>query len=186
MTSDEATRLYNSEQSKYYEYCGYIRSYEQKIGEYRSERQQKCIAIDNKKDEIKKNKSILEAIGNSTNNKDAMFSHLSKINKKVSEASTNFSNMVSSSTVKASNLSKSFGEDATKANSKLTDIYQHISNGKKTISGEIDNLNKDLKSLESRRDELDSNISRAQGMISEYERDKQKCLANMAYYKKFM
>ena len=186
MKSDEATRLYNSEQKKYYEYCGYISSYERKISEYRSERQKKSIAIDSKKDEIKKNNSLLEAIGNTTHNKDAMYSHLKKINKRVGEASTNFSTMVSASAVKAANLTKSFGEDATKADSKLTEIYQNISNGKKTISGVIDGMKKELKDLESDVAGLDSNISKAQGMIDGYEKDKQRCLANMAYYKKFM
>ncbi len=186
MTSEEATRNYNSEQSRYYDYCGYIRSYENKISEYRSERSKKCIEIDNKKDEIKKNEDLLEAISNTATNKDSMFSHLVKINSKVTDASTNFTNMVSASAVKAANLSQKYGEDATKANSKLTEIYDHINNAKKTISGVIDGLNQELRTLESAVNTLDSNISRAQGMIHEYEGDKQRCLANMAYYRKFM
>ena len=186
MTSEEATRCYNSEQSRYYDYCGYIRSYENKISEYRSQRRKKCIEIDNKKDEIKKNEDLLESISNSTNNKDSMFSHLGKINTRVSEAATNFTNMVSASAVKAANLSNSFGEEATKANSKLSDIYQHVDNAKRTISNEIERLTRELRALEAEVNTLDSNISRAQGMISEYEGDKQRCLANMAYYRKFM
>lgn len=41
MTPEEATQLYNIEQHKYYEYCGYVVSYQNKIGEYQSERQNK-------------------------------------------------------------------------------------------------------------------------------------------------
>ena len=37
MTPEEATQLYNIEQHKYYEYCGYVVSYQNKIGEYQSE-----------------------------------------------------------------------------------------------------------------------------------------------------
>lgn len=33
MTPEEATQLYNSEQRKYYDYCGYIHSYENKIAD---------------------------------------------------------------------------------------------------------------------------------------------------------
>ena len=33
MTPEEATQLYNIEQRKYYEYCGYVVSYQNKIGE---------------------------------------------------------------------------------------------------------------------------------------------------------
>lgn len=48
MTPEEATQLYNIEQRKYYEYCGYVVSYQNKIGEYQSERQNKRVQVENK------------------------------------------------------------------------------------------------------------------------------------------
>ena len=55
MTPEEATQLYNIEQRKYYEYCGYVVSYQNKIGEYQSERQNKRVQVENKQT-YKKNK----------------------------------------------------------------------------------------------------------------------------------
>ena len=62
MTPEEATQLYNIEQRKYYEYCGYVVSYQNKIGEYQSERQNKRVQVENKQTEIQKNRELLEAI----------------------------------------------------------------------------------------------------------------------------
>ena len=86
MTPEEATQLYNIEQRKYYEYCGYVVSYQNKIGEYQSERQNKCVQVENKQTEIQKNKELFEAISGTTGVHDDLFSHLTKINSKVEDA----------------------------------------------------------------------------------------------------
>ncbi len=186
MTVEEATQLYNQEQRRYSEYCGYIRSYESKIAQYRSERQSKNVAADGKREEIRKNQDLFDAINNTTTSRDGLFSHLTKINGKVEEAAANFKNMVSSDTINAFDLSNKFGESATSANSELNGVFDLISGGKNTISGIIDGLTQELQALNSRIQELDSEISKAQSMISQYESSKQGCLVNMAYYKKFM
>lgn len=186
MTPEEATQLYNSEQRKYYDYCGYIQSYENKIAEYRFEYQNKCVLADDKKNEIQRNQDLFDSISNTTTARDGLFSHLTQINTKVEEAATNFRTMVSSNTVNAFNLGDSFGENATGANSNLTEVFDLIGTGKSTISGIIDGLNQELQALNSRIQELETEISRAQGMIDHYESSKQTCVVNMAYYKKFM
>lgn len=73
MTPEEATQLYNIEQHKYYEYCGYVVSYQNKIGEYQSERQNKCVQVENKQTEIQKNKELFEAISGTTGVHDDLF-----------------------------------------------------------------------------------------------------------------
>lgn len=186
MTPEEAMQLYNSEQRKYYDYCGYIRSYENKIAEYRIERQNKCVEADGKRAEVQKNQDLFDSISSTTSTRDGLFDHLTRINTKVEEAASNFSTMVSSNTVNAFNLGDSFGEGATGANSDLTDVFELIGSGKSTISGIIDELNRDISILESRIQDIDNEVSRAQGMINQYESSKQTCLVNMAYYKKFM
>lgn len=123
MTPEEATQLYNIEQHKYYEYCGYVVSYQNKIGEYQSERQNKCVQVENKQTEIQKNKELFEAISGTTGVHDDLFSHLTKINSKVEDAASNFKTMVSSSTVSSFDLCNAFGEKATSANSQLTAVY---------------------------------------------------------------
>lgn len=115
MTPEEATQLYNIEQHKYYEYCGYVVSYQNKIGEYQSERQNKCVQVENKQTEIQKNKELFEAISGTTGVHDDLFSHLTKINSKVEDAASNFKTMVSSSTVSSFDLCNAFGEKATSA-----------------------------------------------------------------------
>jgi len=186
MTPEEATQLYNIEERKFYEYCGYIVSYQNKIGEYQSERQNKCVQAENKQMEIQKNKELLEAISGTTGVHDDLFSHLTKINSKVEDAASNFKTMVSSSTVNSFDLCNAFGEKATSANSQLTAIFDAISKGASTVSGIIETLNQELQILNARIQELDSAISKAQAMIDQYEASKRSCLANMAYYKKFM
>ena len=59
MTPEEASQLYNIEQRNYYDYCGYIQSYQNKIDAYRSERQNKNILAEGKRDEIRKNQEYL-------------------------------------------------------------------------------------------------------------------------------
>lgn len=186
MTPDEAIELYNIEVDNHNEYCDYIRSYSNKIDELRSERQRKCMQAEDKQREIQRNQELFDSINNTTGDRDGLFSHLNKINEKVQEAASNFSSMVSSSAVKAFNLSNEFGENATNANSKLTEVFDLIGKGKSAISGTIENLNQELQALNSRIQELDSEICRAQGMIDQYESDKQRCLANMAYYDRFI
>ena len=186
MTPEEASQLYNIEQRNYYDYCGYIQSYQNKIDAYRSERQNKNILAEGKRDEIRKNQELFDSISNTTTGRDGLFSRLTKINSRVGEAASNFSSMVSSNTVKAFNLNEAFGESATGANSNLTEVFDLIGTGKSTVSGTIEELNQELQALNSRIQELDSEISRAQGMIDHYESSKQSCLANMAYYKRFM
>lgn len=186
MSPEEASQLYNMEQRKYYDYCGYVQSYQNKIAEYRLERQNKSLLADNKRDEIQKNRELFDSISNTTTSRDGLFSQLTKINRRVGEAASNFSLMVSSSTVKAFNLNEAFGENATSANSKLTEVFDLIGAGKSTVSGIIEDLNHELQNLNSRIQELDSEISRAQGMIDQYESSKQSCLVNMAYYKRLM
>ena len=183
MTPEEATQLYNIEQRKYYEYCGYVVSYQNKIGEYQSERQNKRVQVENKQTEIQKNRELLEAI---TGVHDDLFSHLTKINSKVEDAASNFKTMVSSSTVSSFDLCNAFGEKATSANSQLTAVFDAISKGASTVTGVIEALNQELQALNARIQELDSEISRAQAMIDQYEASKRSCLANMAYYKKIM
>ncbi len=184
MTPDEIAQLYNVEERKYYEYCGYITSYQNKIGEYQSERQNKCTQVENKQTEIKKNKELLEAISGTTGVHDDLFSHLTKINSKVEDAALNFKTMVSSSTVSSFDLCDAFGEKATSANFQLTAVFDAISRGASTVSGVIDNLNQELQVLNNRIQELDLAISKAQAMIEQYEVSKRSCLTNMAYYKK--
>lgn len=186
MTPEEATQLYNIEERKFYDYCGYIVSYQNKIGEYQSERQNKCVQAENKQMEIQKNKELLEAISDTTGVHDDLFSHLTKINSKVEDAASNFKTMVSSSTVNSFDLCNAFGEKATSANSQLTAVFDAISKGALTVSGVIETLNQELQILNARIQELDSDISRAQAMIDQYEASKRSCLTNMAYYKKFM
>lgn len=186
MTPEEATQLYNIEQRKYYEYCGYILSYQNKIGEFQSERQNKCVQAENKQTEIQKNKQLLEAISSTTGVHDDLFSHLTKINSKVEDAASNFKTMVSSSTVSSFDLCNTFGEKATSANSKLTEVFDAITKGASTISGVIENLTQELQALNARIQELDSEISKAQAMIDQYEASKRDALTNMAYYKKLM
>lgn len=78
MTPEEATQLYNIEQRKYYEYCGYVVSYQNKIGEYQSERQNKRVQVENKQTEIQKNRELLEAISGTTGVHDDLFLTLPK------------------------------------------------------------------------------------------------------------
>ena len=186
MTPEEAGRLYCMEQRKYYDYCYYIQSYRNKIGEYRSERQKKNVLADNKRYDIQKNQELVESIGNTTTSRDGLFSHLTQINSKIEEAATNFSTMVSSSTVNAFNLSDAFGENATSANSELSEVFELLETGRTTILGTIGVLNQELQALNARIQELDAEIYKAQGMIDQYQRNKQSCLANMAYYNRFM
>jgi len=186
MTPEEAAQLYDIEERKFYDYCGYIVSYQNKIGEYQSERQNKCIQAENKQMEIQKNKELLEAISGTTGVHDDLFSHLTKINSKVEDAAANFKTMVSSSTVNSFDLCNAFGENATSANSQLTAVFDAISRGASLVSGIIETLNQDLRVLNAQIQELDLDISKAQAMIDQYEANKRSCLANMAYYKKFM
>ncbi len=186
MTPEEAIQLYDIEQRNYYDYCDYIYSYQNKIEEYQSERQNKCVIADNKRYDIQKNQELFDLISNTTTSRDGLFSHLSQINSKVEEAASNFSTMVSSSTIKAFNLGETFGENATSANSKLTEVFDLIGKGKSTISGIIENLNNELQTLNSRIQELDSEISKIQCIIDQYESDKESCLVNMAYYERFI
>ncbi len=186
MTPDEAAQLYRIEERKYYEYCGYVLSYENKIGEYQSERQNKCVQAENKQTEIQKNKELLEAISGTTGVHDDLFSHLTKINSKVEDAALNFKTMVSSSSVSSFDLCNAFGEKATSANSQLTAVFDAISKGASTVAGVIETLNQELQALNARIQELDSEISKAQAMIDQYEASKRSCLANMAYYKKII
>lgn len=186
MTPEEATQLYNIEQRKYQEYCEYILSYQNKISELQSERQNKCVQVENKQTEIQKNKELLESISGTTGVHDDLFSHLTKINSKVEDAASNFKTMVSSSTVNAFDLSTAFGEKATSANSKLTEVFDAITKGASTVSGIIDSLNLELQTLNARKQELDLEVSKAQAMIDQYEASKRSALTNMAYYKKFM
>lgn len=186
MTPDEAAQLYRIEERKYYEYCEYVLSYQNRIGEYQSERQNKCIQVENKQTEIQKNKELLEAISGTTGVHDDLFSHLTKINSKVEDAALNFKTMVSSSTVSSFDLCNAFGEKATSANSQLTAVFDAISKGASTVSGVIEALNQELQALNARIQELDSEISKAQAMIDQYEANKRSCLANMAYYKKII
>lgn len=186
MTPEEACQLYNIEVSKYNDYCGYIQSYKNKIAEYRSERQNKSTSADSKRDELQRNQELFDSINVTTKSRNGLFSHLKKINSSVDEAASNFSSMVSSSTVKAFDLNEEFGESATGANSDLTEVFDLIGAGKSTVSGIIEDLNQELRDLNSRIQELDSEICRAQGMIDQYESDKQSCLANMAYYERFI
>lgn len=88
MIPEEATQLYNSEQRKYYDYCGYIQSYENKIAEHRFEYQNKCVLADDKKNEIQRNQDLFDSISNTTTARDGLFSHLTQINTKVEEAAT--------------------------------------------------------------------------------------------------
>lgn len=186
MTPEEATQLYNMEQRKCQEYCEYILSYQNKISELRSERQNKCVQVENKQTELQQNKELLEAISGTTGVHDDLFSHLTKINSKVEDAASNFKTMVSSSTVNAFDLSSAFGEKATNANSKLTEVFDAISKGTSTVSGFIESVNQELQALNACIQELDSEIRRAQAMIDQYEESKHSALTNMAYYKKFM
>lgn len=186
MTPEEAMQLYNKEQRKYYEYCNYICTLQNRIGEYQSERQNKLVLADNQRIELQKNQEIFQSIGNTTTSRDGLFSHLSQINTKVAEAALNFNNMVYSSTVNAIDLGETYGENVTKANSKLTEVFDLINSAKSTIQGIIDGIQSDLNATNSRIQELESLISRAQAEINEYESEKQRCLANMAYYKKMM
>ena len=94
MTAEEASQHYNSEQRRYNELCGYIRSYQNKIAEYRSERQKKVVLADEKRKEIQKNQNIFDSISNTTSSREELFSHLSQINSKVQDAAGNFSTMV--------------------------------------------------------------------------------------------
>lgn len=186
MTQEQAMQLYNKEQQKYYEYCGYIQSYNNKVAEYQIERHNKLVSADAKQTEIKKNQDLFDSIGSTLSSRDGLFSHLTKINSKVEEAAGNFSTMVSSNTINAFNLMDTFGEEATGANSNLTEVFNLIDSGKAAISGFIEELNQEYQSIQFRIQELDSNINKAQCMISQYESDKQRCLINMAYYKKIM
>lgn len=186
MTPEEAAQLYRIEERKFYDYCTYIVSYQNKIGEYQSERQNKCVQVENKQIEIQKNRDLLEAISGTTGVHDDLFSHLTKINSKVEDAALNFKTMVSSSTVSSFDLSNAFGEKATSANSQLTAVFDAISKGVSIVSEDIETLNQELQSLNTRIQELDSEISRAQAMIEQYEASKRSCLANMAYYKKII
>lgn len=186
MTPDEATQLYRIEERKYYEYCGYVLSYQNKIGEYQSERQNKYVQVEDKQTEVQKNKELLEAISGTNGVHDDLFSHLTKINSKVEDAASNFKTMVSSSTVNSFDLCNAFGEKATSANSQLTAVFDAISKGVSTVSDVIENLSQELQTLNARIQELDSDISKAQAIIDQYEASKRCCLTNMAYYKKFM
>lgn len=80
MTPEEAAQLYNSEQRKYYDYCGYIQSYQNRIAEYRYELQNKYVLADDKKNEIQKNQDLFESISSTTTTRDGLFSHLTQIN----------------------------------------------------------------------------------------------------------
>ena len=186
MTPEEAAQLYRIEERKFYDYCTYIVSYQNKIGEYQSERQNKCVQVENKQIEIQKNRELLEAISGTTGVHDDLFSHLTKINSKVEDAALNFKTMVSSSTVSSFDLSNAFGEKATSANSQLTAVFDAISKGASTVAGVIETLNQELQALNARIQELGSEISKAQAMIDQYEASKRSCLANMAYYKKII
>ena len=110
-------------------------SYQNKIGEYQSERQNKRVQVENKQTEIQKNRELLEAISGTTGVHDDLFSHLTKINSKVEDAASNFKTMVSSSTVSSFDLCNAFGEKATSANSQLTAVFDAISKGASTVTG---------------------------------------------------
>lgn len=186
MTPEEAVDYYNMEQRNYYEYCSYIQTYQNRIGELQSERQNQNILADDKRNEIQRNQDLYDSISNTTGSKDGLFSHLTKINSKVQEAASNFSTMVSSSTVKAFNLEETFGEKATNANSKLTEVFDFISSGKSSVSQMIETLNQELQALNSRIQEIDMEIRNVQYMIDQYESNKQTALVNMAYYEKII
>ncbi len=186
MTYEEAAQLYRSEERRYYEYCGYISSYERQIAEYRSERHNKSIMAHDKRQDIRKNESILQSINNASATKSEMFQHLSNIDSKVKDAASNYSKMISSSSVKAFNLEQKYGVSATNENSRLSNIFNEIATAKNTISGVIESLNQEVRSLESRITELDYAIDGAYSAISEHENSKQHCLINMAYYRRVM
>lgn len=184
MNPEESSQLLAIEERKYIECCECINIYQNKIAEFQSERQNKCVLVENKQEEIRKNEELLEAINSTASAKDGLFSHLSNINSKVEEASSNFKAMASSSSVISFDLSNAFGEKATSANSKLTDVFDAIKGGASAISDVIETLNQELHVLNTRIQELDSEIGRAQLMIDRYEESKHSSLANMAYYKR--
>lgn len=161
MTPEEATQLYNIEQHKYYEYCGYVVSYQNKIGEYQSERQNKCVQVENKQTEIQKNKELFEAISGTTGVHDDLFSHLTKINSKVEDAASNFKTMVSSSTVSSFDLCNAFGEKATSANSQLTAVFDAISKGTSTVSGRDIDCIRSYRSTQPRITSIECSYTRA-------------------------
>jgi len=186
MTPEEAVEYYNMEKRNYYEYCSYIHSYQSRIGELRSERQNKNVLAEDKRNEIQRNQELYDSISNTTGSRDGLFSHLTTINSKVQEAATNFSTMVSSSTVNAFNLEETFGENATNANSKLTEVFDFINSGKSSVSQMIESLNQELDAINSQIQEIDMEIRNAQYMIDQYESSKQTSLVNMAYYERIM
>lgn len=186
MTPEEAVEYYNMEQRNYYEYCGYIQNYQNRIGELQSERQNKSILADEKQTEIYQNQDLYDSISNTTGNRDGLFSHLTKINSKVQEAAANFSTMVSSSTVNAFNLEEAFGENATNANSMLTEVFDFINSGKSAVSQMIEMLNQELQTINYQIQEIDMEIRNAQYIIDQYESSKQTALVNMAYYEKII
>ena len=186
MTPEEAVEYYNIEQRNYYEYCSYIQTYQNRIGELQCDRQNRNVLADEKRNEIQRNQELYDSISNTTGNRDGLFSHLTKINSKVQEAAANFSTMVSSSTVNAFNLEEAFGENATNANSKLTEVFDFINSGKSSVSQMIETLNQELQTINSQIQEIDMEIRNAQCMIDQYESSKQTALVNMAYYEKLI
>ncbi len=186
MTPEEAVEYYNMEQRNYYEYCSYIQTYQNRIGELQYERQNQNILADEKRNEIQRNQDLYDSISNTTVNKDGLFSLLTKINSKVQEAASNFSTMVSSSTVNAFNLEESFGENVTKANSKLTEVFDFIGSSKASVSQMIGTLNQELQTINAKIEEIDMDIRNAQYTIDQYESSKQTALVNMAYYEKII
>jgi chromosome segregation ATPase len=170
---------YDNARSRYYDACSEVNSYENRANELRNERQRKVNQINEINADINRYQTAIQQIDDMLKKENGMLDQCSAITTSVSEAAENFMAMAQSSDICAKNLSDVYG---TESNTRITEVFNEISQKKNTLSGQLETLQTNKKNAETELDQIDY----SNNDISYWGSQKRSASMDMDYYKSKM